>query len=315
MKHHPLKFAALALLVAAGSAFAAIDPTLMALVPSDAQILMGIQVDQSQSSPFGQFVLSQAGSNAGLDQFITATGFDPRRDLKQLLATSAGPNAGGLIIGRGIFQTDKLATAAALAGAVKSTYSGIDLYASKDNKNNTLAFLNSSTVLIGEPALLRGAIDQYRSGASSNNSLGIRANDLSNQYQAWFVTSSVAALNNLPAAGGQIPPGALQSILQVAGGLKLGADAVSVALEAATRTDKDAQALVDVARFFASMVQMNRNNDANAARAAAIVDTASITASGTVMKMSIAVPEKDLEALVGPQSKAQVRPGVAPRRK
>lgn len=313
MKHRSFSSAAIALLLAAGSAYAAIDPALLALVPTDTNILMGMQVDQAQSSAFGQFLLSQAGSNAGLDQFATATGFDPRRDLKQVLVTSTGKNSGGLVLGRGVFQTDKLATAAALSGAAKSTYSGIDIYTPNKSPNGTLAFLNQSTVLIGDAALIHAAIDRYRSGAPSSNPLGMRANDLSNQYQAWFVTSSVAALNNLPGASGQIPPGAVQSIIQVAGGLTLGVSAVTVALEAATRTDQDAQALVDVARFFTSMVQMNRNNDPNAARAASIVDSASITASGSVMKLSVAVPEKDLEAMVTQPKQATTNPAVRRR--
>jgi hypothetical protein len=311
MKHALLKQSLLALLVVT-SATAAVDPVLLALAPADAKILMGIQVDQSQSSSFGQFLLSRIGPAAGLDQFVTATGFDPRRDLKQVLAASSGNSNSGLVVARGMFQPDRLTTAAALAGATKSTYAGVDLYsASKGNSSNgTLAFLDASTALIGDDATLKAAIDRYRSGSAFQGSLGARANEMSNLYQAWFVTSSIDNLANMSGAGGQIPPNALQSILQVAGGLKLSADAVTFAVEAATRSDKDAQSLVDVVKFFTSMIQMNRNNDPNAARAAAIVDTASITASGNTMRMSLAVPERDLEQLVDqPQApKAQVNP-------
>ncbi len=289
-----------------GSAFAAIDPALMALVPANSTMLAGIQVDQSQSSPFGQFLLSKAG-NTGLEQFTAATGFLPQRDLKQVLLASAGDNSNSLILGRGIFQVDKLSTAAALAGGTKSTYSGIDLYTPANNPNGSVAFLNSSTVVIGEANMLHAAIDRYRAGTSTGNTLTTRANDLSNRYQAWFVTSSLERLNGLP-AGGAIPPGAIQSIVQVAGGLQLGSNAVTIALEAATRTEKDAQALADVVRFFASMVQMNRNNDSNSARAASIVDAASITANGPLMQLSLAVPEKDLENMVNDQTSPSPRP-------
>jgi hypothetical protein len=305
---------ALFALLGASSAMAAIDPVLLALAPADAKILMGIQVDQSQNTAFGQYILSRIGPNTGLDRFVTATGFDPRRDLKQILVASSGKQNNGLVLARGIFQPERLTTAAALAGAVKTTYAGIDLYASAQGNpgNGTLAFLDSSTALVGDDAQLKAAIDRYRSGAAFRGPLGTRANELSNLYQAWFVTNSFTDLTNMSGTGGQIPQNALQSILQVAGGLKLSADAVTVALEAATGSDKDAQSLVDVVKFFTSMIQMNRNNDANAARAAAIFDTASITASGPTLRMSIAVPEKDLEQMVGQPG---AKTNAAPRRR
>ena len=71
-----MKHTFLALILAAGPALAAIDPALMALAPSDAKALAGIQVDQSRSSVLGQFLLSQLGPQSGLDTFIAATGFD-----------------------------------------------------------------------------------------------------------------------------------------------------------------------------------------------------------------------------------------------
>jgi hypothetical protein len=203
-----------------------------------------------------------------------------------------------------VFQTDKLSAAATLAGASKITYSGIDLLTSKNPNSQgmqTLAFINSSTVLIGDVAGLKSAIDRYRSGSSFGGSLAQKANDISSQYQAWFVAASVDELaNNFGAAGagGGIPTNAFQSILTAAGGLKLTADAVTLALEAVTRTDKDAQSLVDVAKFLASMVQMNNNNSPAAARAATLVDTASITSTGPMMRVSMAIPEKDVEQML-----------------
>src|SRR5438128_596456 len=102
MKHASL---ALLALLAASSAMASVDPVLLALAPADSRILMGIQVDQSQTSSFGQFLLSRMGPNTlGLERFITATGFDPRRDLKQILVASTGKQNNGLVLARGSFQ-------------------------------------------------------------------------------------------------------------------------------------------------------------------------------------------------------------------
>ncbi len=307
---HPLARLFLIATLAASSAFAAIDPVLLSLVPPDAKAFAGVQVDQSKNSSLGQYLLSQIPQNAQFEAFVTMTGFDPRRDVRQVLMTSSGK--GGLIMARGVFPTDKLGAAMALSGGVKTTYNGIDIYSEKDSKDNsTVAFLDSSTVLLGDPAGVKGGIDRYRSGATFKGDLGTRANDLSNNYQMWFVSSSVqdilGTMGAAQAQGSPVPVEALQSILQTAGGIEAGGDAVTFALEAVTRTEKDAQSLVDVCKFLTSMVQMNRNSDANAAKLASIIDTASITANGTSMKVSLAVPQKDIEQLL-PKAGPAVRP-------
>jgi len=294
-------------LLLATSAMASVDPALVALAPPDTKALVGIQVDQAQGSALGRFLLSQSDPSTGLEKFATLTGFDPRRDLSQVLIASngkQGTQGSALVLGRGVFQADRLTAAATLAGASKITYSGIDLLTSKNPNSQgmqTLAFLNSSIVLIGDVPGLKAAIDRYRSSTSFGGSLAQRASEVSAQYQAWFVAASVDELaNNFGAkgGGGGIPTNAFQSILTAAGGLKLTADAVTIALEAVTRTDKDAQSLVDVVKFLASMVQMNSNNNPGAARAATLVDTASITATGPMMRVSMAIPEKDVEQML-----------------
>lgn len=305
-KHNLFGQALLGVALLAAPGWAAVDPALVALAPPDTKALIGIQVDQAQASAFGRYLMTQSNPSTGLDNFATLTGFDPRRDLNQVLIASNGKQGsqGGLIMGKGVFQTDKLTAAATLAGATRSTYSGIDLITSKNPNNEgiqTLAFLNSSTVLIGGTPDLKSAIDRYRGGITFGGSLAQKAAEVSSRYQAWFVAASVdqfaSALGN--GGTGGMPQNALQSILTAAGGLKLTADAVTVALEAVTRTDKDAQSLADVIKFVAGMVHMNGNDNPAAARAASLVDSANITATGPTMRVSLEIPEKDAEQLFG----------------
>src|SRR5262249_32267765 len=161
-----------------------------ALAPADTNAFVGIQVDQAQTSAFGQYILAQIDPGAEFNRFTTATGFDPRRDLRQILIAATGRGTGknsGLILGRGAFQPDKLAAAAVLSGATKSTYSGIDIYTSTSKANQevqSIAFLDPTLVLIGDSATLQSAIDRYRSRTAYTGSLTQRVNDVSNQYQA-----------------------------------------------------------------------------------------------------------------------------------
>ena len=89
----------------------------------------------------------------------------------------------------------------------------------------------------------------------------------------------------------------LQSILQSSGSIRLG-DTVKLSFEAVTRSDKDAQSLSDVVRFLSSMVQMQRENQPQAALLASALDTMSVNTEGNTMHLSLAVPEKVLEQLV-----------------
>jgi hypothetical protein len=83
-----------AVLLAATTAPAAVDPALLDLVMPDAQVLAGMQVQQSLASPFGQYFLTQIPSNDGASKFATSTGLDPRRDVREILMASAGVTLG-----------------------------------------------------------------------------------------------------------------------------------------------------------------------------------------------------------------------------
>src|SRR5712691_10092239 len=117
---------AVLLLLAAATAMAAVDPGLLGLVMPEAKILSGIQVDQSEASPFGQYVLSQMQADPGFSKFVTATGFDPRRDLREILTAHTGdPYAAShatLILARGAFQPAAIVSAAVTAGGTVTSY-------------------------------------------------------------------------------------------------------------------------------------------------------------------------------------------------
>src|SRR6202167_523489 len=96
------------LLIAAAAAMAGVTPALLNLVMPDATVVSGMNVAQSVTSPFGQYILSQMQSNdTGFLQFISSTGFDPRKDLLKILAATPSTGAAthsALILGRGVFQ-------------------------------------------------------------------------------------------------------------------------------------------------------------------------------------------------------------------
>src|SRR5450755_169266 len=71
------------------TAFAAADPALLRLLMPDAKVIAGLQVEQTKNSQFGQYVLSHMQvEDAGFKKFIAQTGFDPRRDVTEIVMAS-----------------------------------------------------------------------------------------------------------------------------------------------------------------------------------------------------------------------------------
>src|SRR5436189_4662072 len=94
----------------------AADSQLVALLMPDAKVVAGINVDQAKATPFGQYVLSQmqATQDKKLQEFITSTGFDPSRDVHELLmaSNSTGPEShSGLLVARGLFDSGRISAA------------------------------------------------------------------------------------------------------------------------------------------------------------------------------------------------------------
>src|SRR5689334_721657 len=107
----------------------AADSQLLNLVMPDAKVLAGVNVDQAKTTPMGQYVLTQvqAQNNQHLREITTLTGFDPTRDVSEILVASAGgPNQqSGLVLARGVFDLEKIKAAVALKGGATTTvYNG-----------------------------------------------------------------------------------------------------------------------------------------------------------------------------------------------
>jgi hypothetical protein len=300
---------------------AAAGPSLLGLVMPDAKVVTGIEVSQSQASPFGQYVLSQMQLGTNFDKLAAAIGFDPRRDLQEIVVATAEvqapnqvPNQGpelsrdqtGLVLARGAFQPARIAAVASLAGAAVSTYKGFEILgnSSGGGKNSGVVFLDSSTVATGDIPSLQALIDRRISGAVFSGSLAQKAAEASAANDAWFATATPSAFlaGKLPAssAGGLNPITLLQSVIATSGGVKFAASGVTASVEAVTNTSQDAQALADVLRFLTSMVQMNRNSNPAGSKAASLADSSTVTANGPVMRFTVSMPEQELEQLLMP---------------
>ena len=292
------------LAAAAASLSFGADPTLLGLAPADTKMVAGIYLDRTRNTPFGQFVLSQMKlEDSNFANFVASTGFDPRRDVNEVLvmSNSTEKHSPGLVLARGVFNGPAIIAAARKDGGVVTSYKGVDIVTHGKGMQG-FAILDGAIALGGEVPAVQAAIDRRRAASSSLDSkLAAKIAQLSTQYDAWFTASGFVAPVGpavpRPNVPGNIPVSALQSIESTSGGVKFGVN-VQVGGEAITRSDKDAQALVDVARFLAGMLSMNSGNNPDAAKLAALAQNTQWTAQGTKVSMSLTMPESDLEQLL-----------------
>lgn len=298
--------AAAFLLLAAVSAAPAVDPTMLNYVMPDARVVGGINVTTAMTSPFGQYLLSRIQSeDKDFQQLIDLTGFDPRRDLSEIVAASPGQRGQktGMVVVRGTFQISKILALATQHNQTVTSYNGADVIVSNHSgvDSGWVAFVNGSLALAGDPVSVKAALD--RRGASGlTASLAAQAQALSARYQAWFLsTVPLSELNvGVPAVTGAAPqaPRAdfFQGVQQLSGGVLFGTQ-VEISFAATTRSDRDAQALADVVRFLAGMVQQNQDKP-EAANLAKILDTLDLKTEGPVAQITLSMPEADLEKLL-----------------
>src|ERR1700733_9275034 len=147
----------------AGSAqiMLAADPGLLSLAMPNARAMTGVNVEQARLSLFGQYLMAEiAAREAGLQALIDATGFDPRRDLREILVASpaeAGSKS-GVILARGTFDVARIVEAARSIGQTAETYKGVEILG--DPAKGSLAFLDATLAIAGEGADVRAAIDR-----------------------------------------------------------------------------------------------------------------------------------------------------------
>lgn len=288
------------------SAFAA-DTQLLNLVMPEAQIMAGMNVTTAKISPFGQYVLSQFHSDEkSFQDLVSQTGFDPRQDVTEIMAASAGDlkSKTGLVLARGSFDAAKIAAAASSGkgNAVVSQYGGATLISMGEQGDHSVAFIGNSVAVMGDTASVKGAVDRADKVNSISPALAARVQTLSTTLDAWTVT--LASLGSLIPSelGGAKGPAAqplalVKNIESSSGGVKFGAN-VELSGQAVANNEQNAKALADIVRMVAGFVTLSGGQDPKMAGIAQIVQTLKVENVGNAVNISASVPEAQLEVLM-----------------
>jgi hypothetical protein len=290
----------------------AADSQLLSLVMPDAKVLVGVNVDSAKASPFGLYVLTQMQTNnTQLQQLIALTGFDPTRDVHELLAatttTAGAKTASGLALARGNFDTAMITSAAQAKGAVTEVYNSATII--EDPKKEVgIAFLNSTIVIAGDIANVKATIDRPGTGQSLPSAVLNQVSQWSGTEDAWIITtvplSALAPAGAASAASGNPMgnpmAGVLQQILQMSGGVKFGNSVVGTAAIQADNA-ADATQLANTMQFLVNLMQMQSQKDA---KLTSLAQGFSVNAQGTTVNVTITLPEAQFQQLFQMEQKA-----------
>ena len=216
-----------------------IDSTLAALVPPDATMLAGLRMSDIRGTHIYQKML--AGRHLErLDEFARQTGFDPRRDVRELLVASNGKDS--LVAARGTFNVR------AFEGMTRSTYKSYTLYT---RDRGGVALIDNSTAIAGTLEAVRAALDRRGSGDRTGPAaLLARARQIPPENQVWSVSSGFDSLltGRIPETGNIGNAGRILRSLEntsAAADLRAGLNGY---INGQCRTDADAKNLGDAAR-------------------------------------------------------------------
>jgi hypothetical protein len=280
-----------------------VDSQMLSLVMPDAKVIAGVNVDSAKSSTFGVYLIAQIGNNStALQQLVTLTGFDPTRDLHQLLAaTNAAGGHVGLALARGNFDIARITALATLSGVQTETYSGVTII-EDPNQTGGAAFLDATLVMAGDIPSVKAAIDRQKSGPSLPAGVVALVNQWSGAEDAWVVTT-VPPYTLTPPSGVPTVPGLganaqgiFQKILGAGAGVKFGANVVTT-VQATADNAQDATTLAQTLQLLVNIAQMQTGTNSNP-NLTALLQGLSISAKGAALNIAVSLPEAQLQQLV-----------------
>ncbi len=276
---------------AAVSPIFAVDADLLKYGGADAKDIAGVYVSRVIASPLGLFAQSRLGQDdVAFGKFINVTGFDPRRDLIELVAFSPGGEGKkpGMVAARGRFDAERLGAALIEKGMKRSSYSGVDIY--EGTGPATIAFPEPGIVVAGDTALVKPALDRRGKPSELSAALATKVALAGSRNDVWFVATGQSGLKF---GKMQLPEDALEIL---SGGLTLGST-VELSAEAIMKTEKDAQALAQLIQFITAMGQMQGNKNPAMTPFLSLLQTAKSTVQGTTVLFSVSAPQSDVEKI------------------
>jgi hypothetical protein len=231
-------------LLLAGSLAAAqprIDNVLVRMVPPGATSLVGARMNEIRETAFYREMV-QHRKLPQIDEFARETGFDPRRDVRELLFVNT--KTGGVLLARGTFRINEQAL-----GEAKRLRHGV--YNLWGSGNNGFCFLDATLAAAGDLPSVYAALDEWTSGQHvAAQALLARAKAIDGGYPLWGVSTGFAGFlaDNMPRAASGIDFSKIFRGLEDTWFQATFADGFKALVHGATATEQDAVSLRDTAK-------------------------------------------------------------------
>jgi hypothetical protein len=264
------------LLLAAAGAIRAADPETANLMPRNTTMVFGVRVRPLVDTLEAQGVLKDLREQSGafLPQAVLA-GFDPFTDVDELLiaSTGAGQDAPALAIVTGRFHVAK-------PGVIE---------AQKGSKQ-VMAFLNESTFVAGDLALVKAALANTASASGVPAALAQRVKEMRERYTVWGFADKLDAM---PRQAGPAPK-ELESIDGFSFGAGI-AHGLELAAELHVRNPKDVAQLSSMLREWEKMAMASGSTSAKI----------EIQSTRDTVKVAVSVSEDEIRKTIVAQRDAR----------
>jgi hypothetical protein len=276
----------------------AADSALLELIMPDARVVVSIDIARIRSSPLSSsFTNGVQNANPELRKLMDAAGFDPMRDIEEILFASPGigKNPPALVVARGTFDTAKLRAFAESAGSKITDFRGVPILSDPEKDSGAFALLDN-IILAGNPEQVKAAIGRRGRGMILNTEMAMRVTTLAKRYDAWLV--SIAPLATL---ADQIPQDTkidgltstemLRSIEQFSFGVSMNSD-LAMAADVVMSNAKAAGEIADTLQMLMGTLQKNSKDQPSVMAA---LKNVSFGLDGNVVHLGFSVPAAEVE--------------------
>ncbi|HFB98271.1 MAG TPA: hypothetical protein ENJ62_03940 [Bryobacterales bacterium] len=289
--------------ILAAGAPAAADPALVNLLAPDTKVAAGVDCEAVRASPLGAWMIERSERHGKeLDEFAAETGFDPRRDLTEIVLGGNGlaRDSEGVFAARGRFDRDALLAYAERKGVEVTSFGSVPAIVVHRKRPRAVAFPETDVLVAGKPEAVAAAAARWEAGAVLAGEIRHEIDRVSAGKHAWFVLlgSPAELLGKLPEAAEAPGPGTgrlLRAIEAVTASALFGPQ-IEMAGEIDTTGALAAQALAHVIEFFASVAQLGDSERADLMRR--LLDDLDVTVVGDTVLWTLTMAESDLEELL-----------------
>jgi hypothetical protein len=290
--------------LSAGLALPAEFP-LLSLIPDEAGSVVGFDVAKVLGSPFGRRILARMQSDDPRLKLLFKLGFDPARDLRNVVVSTGGGAIGrSLIAASGSFDSKKIVQGLAgelVSSSLKpSVYEGIEMMLGADG--NGMAIPDNNTILLGHEMLIRSALDRRRLKTTRRSAATMqllnKAEKWMGGYDLWFASSGpqndFTGRVGERATGGVINAELLKGFDRTYGGLRFN-DALEVGVETVAKSEKDAGTMVKAMKLLSVVSLMTKGSGTK--NPLSFLDSLDIRADGNIVNLKIVVPKAAFDAM------------------